>query len=552
MKNPLYENSVNGPTVDLNTPLAVVIDFLEIESNDEVDWAGDDESPGFAAFPPPHVTDSPRPIDAPRTPEATQPPSPPPAPTIAKPVFAKQQIEGCFCIPFKEVIADSNIRRANIARRRQATRCLARQRIGEVPTLAAGFVDSASNWYTGQRTSTGTKRSSASDVSVEAKRSRRSPSTSRSHSDDEDLSDDDGLAAVGDSDDERPKNYKLSDDMREQVELFLDFNKTGLNLPSYWDFEAGNSRENYVVHWKLPFDDPDVMAINTSLCCRYMLRGMRWLWDGEHLYRFPLGRSVADMIRFETKVYCNILVRFFHIEFHLLVKGSDALVIRSLMDGDSGWENAAALLSFLSDLRMPALRNTGGRDPSNIVNPNSWFADEFLQFFKDVGAGFHSRNWCSEHVEDKASILPHRHLYLHATGQFWVIGSQLTRYHMMADLVGDTYWFPPAHQHVLDDEAITLQFKTIKQHIQQMYAADFASYDRYYHTIPGTYAVIYSMMDTATISNGELILRPLRPGEFEAIEEIARELAFVVTPIVILPPSAEAMGFEGLEPDIGM
>ena len=115
----------------------------------------------------------------------------------------------------------------------------------------------------------------------------------------------------------------------------------------------------------------------------------------------------------------------------------------------------------------------------------------------------------------------------------------------MADLVGDTYWFPPAHQHVLDDEAITLQFKTIKQHIQQMYAADFASYDRYYHTIPGTYVVIYSMMDTATISNGELILRPLRPGEFEAIEEIARELAFVVTPIVILPPSAEAMGFEG-------
>ena len=89
MKNPLYENSVNGPTVDLNTPLAVVLDFLEIESNDDVDWAGDDESPGFAAFPPPHVTDSPRPIDAPRTPEATQPPSPPPAPTIAKPVFAK-------------------------------------------------------------------------------------------------------------------------------------------------------------------------------------------------------------------------------------------------------------------------------------------------------------------------------------------------------------------------------------------------------------------------------------------------------------------------------
>ena len=95
MKNPLYENSVNGPTVDLNAPLAVVNDFLEIESNDEVDWAGDDESPGFAAVPPPDVIASPRPIDAPRTPEGA-PPSPPPAPVITKLVFFKQQLESHF------------------------------------------------------------------------------------------------------------------------------------------------------------------------------------------------------------------------------------------------------------------------------------------------------------------------------------------------------------------------------------------------------------------------------------------------------------------------
>ena len=42
-----------------------------------------------------------------------------------------------------------------------------------------------------------------------------------------------------------------------------------------------------------------------------------------------------------------------------------------------------------------------------------------------------------------------------------------------------------------------------------------------------------------------MIIRPLRPGEIEAIEEMAKELALVVTPIVILPPNAEAMGFEG-------
>ena len=52
-------------------------------------------------------------------------------------------------------------------------------------------------------------------------------------------------------------------------------------------------------------------------------------------------------------------------------------------------------------------------------------------------------------------------------------------------------------------------------------------------------------MDTATINNCEWIIRLLRPGEIVAIEEMANELVLVFTPIVILPPNADQMGFEG-------
>ena len=74
-------------------------------------------------------------------------------------------------------------------------------------------------------------------VSVEAKRSRRSPSTSRSHSDNEEPYDSEGFAAVGDSDDELPKNYKLSEEMREQVELFLNMRKAADNFQCSFQFE---------------------------------------------------------------------------------------------------------------------------------------------------------------------------------------------------------------------------------------------------------------------------------------------------------------------------
>ena len=59
----------------------------------------------------------------------------------------------------------------------------------------------------------------------------------------------------------------------------------------------------------------------------------------------------------------------------------------------------------------------------------------------------------------------------------------------MADLVGDCYWFPPAHQHVLVCETIALQPQSVIAHLQQTYVHDIANYEKYYHTFPGTYIV---------------------------------------------------------------
>ena len=108
-----------------------------------------------------------------------------------------------------------------------------------------------------------------------------------------------------------------------------------------------------------------------------------------NLYPYPSDAKAVDAIKWGTKVFCNVLVRFFYIDFHNLVKGSDTLAIRFLRDGDSSWDSVSALMSFLGDFRVPAIRNAGGRDKSVIVNPTSWLADKYWTVFKDIGAGFH-------------------------------------------------------------------------------------------------------------------------------------------------------------------
>ena len=96
-----------------------------------------------------------------------------------------EEAKGLWSTHLNQVTVGSNIRRARIARRLIASRRLERQRRREVPALVLGFVDITSNWYTGCNISAVTKRSSASDLTADAKRSRRSPSTSTSITDNE-------------------------------------------------------------------------------------------------------------------------------------------------------------------------------------------------------------------------------------------------------------------------------------------------------------------------------------------------------------------------------
>ena len=88
-----------------------------------------------------------------------------------------------------------------------------------------------------------------------------------SPTDTEEQYDSEGFAAVGDSDDELPNNFKLAEEMREQVELFLNMQKTAVNFQYYFQFEFWDSIQCYLMNRDLPFDNPDVMAINTSLSC---------------------------------------------------------------------------------------------------------------------------------------------------------------------------------------------------------------------------------------------------------------------------------------------
>ena len=76
----------------------------------------------------------------------------------------------------------------------------------------------------------------------------------------------------------------------------------------------------------------------------------------------------------------------------------------------------------------------------------------------------------------------------------------------MADLVGDCYWFLPAHQHVVVCNTIALHAQRVIAHLQQTYVSDIIKCEKYYHTYPAPYLVYWSMIDIATINNGEWII----------------------------------------------
>ena len=161
-----------------------------------------------------------------------------------------------------------------------------RQRRGEVLALAPGFVDVSSNYYTGYHSAVGTKRSSAFGSTTEAKRSRKSQVASVSDDDNEEPCDSEGLAAVADSEDEPPNNYLLFEEMREKIKTFINLQKAQEKAQDYFQFESWDSPECYALYRDLNYDDPDVLAVNTAFSCRYMVRGLSYLWDVRRLFPY--------------------------------------------------------------------------------------------------------------------------------------------------------------------------------------------------------------------------------------------------------------------------
>ena len=56
---------------------------------------------------------------------------------------------------------------------------------------------------------------------------------------------------------------------------------------------------------------------------------------------------------------------------------------------------------------------------------------------------------------------------------------------------------------------IVLRAHSVIAHLQHVYVPD-PNYDKYPQTSPGSYVVIWSMLDTATICNGEWLIRSLK------------------------------------------
>ena len=94
------------------------------------------------------------------------------------------------------------------------------------------------------------------------------------------------------------------------------------------------------------------------------------------------------MVMAETMMHCNALARFAHSDVYFLVKGADDLVIRTLINYDSGWDSKADLMVFLQDMRQQAARSAGGRDPAVIVDPNPWFIDKLWIILSDIGSNY--------------------------------------------------------------------------------------------------------------------------------------------------------------------
>ena len=69
------------------------------------------------------------------------------------------------------------------------------------------------------------------------------------------------------SDDKRAKEYNVSEDIRNKVEMFISLKKTADNFPDYWDIVAENFDHSYRLSRNMPFNDFDDASLNAGLCC---------------------------------------------------------------------------------------------------------------------------------------------------------------------------------------------------------------------------------------------------------------------------------------------
>ena len=174
---------------------------------------------------------------------------------------------GHYRTPTRRVTLCSAIRCARLRRKVTAIRRLERQRRGEVPSLAHGFVDITSNYYTGYHTTgkrAGQKRfsSSTNDRLDNAKRLRKSEVTSVSNVDvDDDMQDSEGFADVVDSDEEASPPNNLSQDIHEKVEIFLNLDYAATKLPRYNDWEFWDLPECHASYCDLNFDHEQVWPL---------------------------------------------------------------------------------------------------------------------------------------------------------------------------------------------------------------------------------------------------------------------------------------------------
>ena len=67
----------------------------------------------------------------------------------------------------------------------------------------------------------------------------------------------------------------------------------------------------------------------------------------------------------------------------------------------------------------------------------------------------------------------------------------------------------------MSGETVVLQAHRVIAHLQHVFVPDLNHCERYHQTHPGSYVVVWSMMDTATISNGEWLIRLLKTAEVE-------------------------------------